>query len=130
MRTRLTITIIAMCSVLAHAFDPAGPPPVWTLANTCSYLTKVIRPQASFVDATVPEVLELLRADRPRAYTPSYEADEALLASHITFSIDQKDISDFDVLAKLAEKIEADLVISPGKVFLKKRSAKKTPKKP
>lgn len=117
--------LIALFAVCAHAFDPDGPPPVWTLANTCAFLTKVIHPQVSFAEATVPEVLELLRADRPRAYTPSYEVDEALLAPDTTFSIDQKDISDFEVLAKLAESIRADIEISPGKVLLKKRSPKK-----
>lgn len=130
MRVNAAITIIALCAVLAHAFDPMGAPPVWTLTNTCSFLTKVIHPQVSFEAATVPEVLEMLNADRPRAYTPSYEAEESLLGSDTTFSMDQKDVSDFEVLAKLAEKIEADLVISPGKVFLKKRSSKKTFQKP
>lgn len=127
MRAKAIITIITLCAALAHGFDPIGPPPVWTLTNTCSFLTKVIHPQVSFAAATVPEVLEMLRTDRPRAYTPSYEAEESLLASDMTFSMDQKDVSDFEVLAKLAEKIEADLVISPGKVFLKKRSSKKAP---
>jgi len=44
------------------------------------------------------------------------------VASRTTFSIDEKDISDFEILAKLAEKIEAELVITPGKVFLKKQN--------
>lgn len=130
MRTKFTVTIIFLCAVLTYAFDPVGPPPMWTLVNTCSYLAKVIRPQVSFVDATVLEALEFLRGDRPPAYTPIYEVDEALLASRTTYSIDQKDISEFEVLAKLAEKLEADLVISPGKVLLKKRSPKKATKKP
>lgn len=130
MSAKEVITIIVLWTALVHAFDPIVPPPVWTLTNTCSFLTKVIHPQVSFAAASVPEVLEMLRADRPSEYTPSYEAEASLLASDTTFSMDQKDVSDFEVLAKLAEKIEADIVISPGNVFLKKRNSTKAPKKP
>lgn len=130
MRAKAAITIITLWTLLAHAFDPIGPPPVWTLTNTCAFLTKVIHPQVSFAAASVPEVLEMLRADRQRDYSPIYEAEESLLASDTTFSMDQKNVSDFEVLAKLAEKMEAELVISPGKVFLKKRTSKKALQKP
>ena len=113
------------------AFDPGGPPPSeWTLSATCSFLAKTRMPQANYAPSTVPDVLEFLASDRPKAYRPIYAADDALMASTVRFSIDERDILVIDLLAKFAEKIGADLVISPGKVTFQSRKATSNQKKP
>ena len=129
--SQIAIFLLALLTTGALAFDPGGAPPAeWTLSATCSFLAKTRMPLASYSPSTLSEVLEGLALDRPRAYRPIYVADDALLASTVRFRFDEKDILVIDLLAKIAEKFGADVVISPGKVTFNSRKSTVDQKKP
>lgn len=93
-------------------------------------LTRTVLPNVHYHNVTVEEALEFLQASRPMGYLPALSLDAALQNPAATITIEEKDITLMDVLARIAEQAHADLLISPGKVTLQARQpspAVKTP---
>ncbi len=123
--TRRGFFAVTLSLLAAHveAFDPKDGPPQWTLKNTAKFVTRTIIPAVTYDKITVGEAFEFMDAGRPKGYAPLLKADDTLLASKTTFSMAELDISVMDALAGIATHVNADLVISPGKVMLRARAA-------
>lgn len=127
MHYRITVFAFSLMMGVTFAFDPIGPAPNWTIAEIGTWLSRVHLPQASLAAATLPEVLDFLSANRPPDYTPNIEADETLLESARTFSLDQKNVTVLEVLSKVAETFDADILITDGGIKLRARPPQKKP---
>jgi hypothetical protein len=117
---RLLVALIASGTSLL-AFDPAGPPPKWTVTEIGHFLATSIVPQIELHEASFSESIEFLMMDRPRDYFPDYKIDEALLATARTVTLKANDVTRLEVFAMLADRFEADILISPGLVTFKAR---------
>jgi len=74
-----------------------------------------------FQGSSLAETLEYMSSDGHRDYQPKYEADEKLLSLRRTFTMEGRDVTRLEVVSKLAETFDADILISPGRVTLKER---------
>lgn len=125
------VVILAACAGHVLAFDPISPPPQWTTqTQMVAQLNRIVFPSVQYQQVTVEEALEFLRAGRPESYSPAFGMDTALQKSTARISINEKDITMMEVLARIADQSQADIVISPGRVTLQARKPSSALKNP
>jgi hypothetical protein len=122
MKATLILALALTLTVQVQAFDSAGPPPDKTIEWTTGYLSKVIVPRVDF-DRTTSlgqclNFLELVMG-RPAAYNIKIDG-EALGVAKLSapVSLKVRDMKLIEILAKLADAVDANLVIERGNVSL------------
>lgn len=107
------------------AFDPIGPPPEEkTIVWTVSHLSNVVVPIINFDKAsTLQECIDFLRLSRgaPPAYRVEIDGEALGQAKPLVpfpEGLQARDIKLIDVLAKIADAAQANLVIEEGRVRL------------
>ena len=83
---------------------------------------------ANLQNATIWEAADLLSTYIPTSYNVTYRVGDALNDTTRHISLDLKDPTFFEVVAEIACQSETDVLISPGQVTFKKRSAAKATK--
>jgi len=122
MKAPLILALALTLTVQVEAFDPAGPPPDKTIEWTAGYLSRVVVPRVDFNDSTplgeCLNFLELIQG-RPAAYSVKVDG-EALGDAKLNAPISMKaqDMKLIEILANLADAVDANLVIERGKVSL------------
>jgi hypothetical protein len=122
MKVPLILALALTLTVQVEAFDPASPPPDKTIEWTAGYLSRVVVPRVDFNDSTplgqCLNFLELIQG-RPAAYSIKVDGEalgDAKLSAPI--SLKAQDMKLIEILAKLADAVDANLVIERGKVSL------------
>jgi hypothetical protein len=120
MKTLALPAALLLFAQVAFGFDPAGPPPTKTVQWTIAYMTSMIVPRVDF-DETVPlaEGLDFLqlRNVMPAAY--GIEIDGTALGEprlKLPIQFKAQDLKLIDILASLADSLDANLIIERGKV--------------
>lgn len=123
----LIAAIISLNGSFGFAFDTDEPPPKWTLSNTLKFIGTARRLRVNFKDASLPHALEFLKMNPSRDYNPEFELDDALQSWNGTLSFNETDVLMADVLARIAQQIGADIVVSPGVVKFQTRETAQKP---
>jgi hypothetical protein len=127
---KLAISILALwIPVRAMAFDPAGPPPTKTVEWTLSHISKVTIPRIDIDDtATVEGCISFLNlaSGAPKEYRVEIDGSalgKEKLEARSTIKLKARDIKLIEVLGKIADSVQASLVIEAGKVHLVPKEA-------
>ncbi len=122
MKATLILALALTFMVQVAAFDPAGPPPDKTIEWTAGYLSRVVVPRVDFNESTplgeCLNFLELMQG-RPAAYGIKVDGEalgDARLGAPVSLKAEGMKL--MEVLAKLADAVDASLVIERGKVSL------------
>ena len=124
--SRIVTILLASCSFVL-GFDPSGPPRQKTLTETCSYLSKMVIPVVDFSQATLEETVGSFENDKPKEYRLSYNIDDPLRGSGKRFTMKAKDVTYIELIAAVAEQMDADILLSAGQVTF---AARKNIRKP
>ena len=104
--------------MVALAFDPAGPPPEKTMGWTTERLSRSILPSVNITDMTIEEAVEFIGVlEVPDAYKPKIDCSripDKLRKVKFTGT----NLTRLEAIGKLAQAIDADILICPGKVTL------------
>jgi hypothetical protein len=125
MKTGPILALAIILTAPVQAFDPAaGPPPDKTIEWTTGYLTGIRRQSIAFADSPLGDCLKFLELELgPVAYRIEIDAKalgDAKLDTPIT--LNGKDMNLISILSKLADAVDASLVIERGKVsFIPKK---------
>ena len=116
--TARILFILLAASPCLFGFDPAGPPPEKTIAWTTSRLSNQVIPYLEFHGVPLNEAVDFIAVmEIPKAYKIAFDCSKLKDPKpKITFTA--RDIRQLEALGRVAEAIEADIVISPGKVSL------------
>ena len=103
------------------AFDPIGPPPKKTIEWTTNYIYWAVVPKIDFEDISVQEALDFISQATgiPSAYRVEVDATamgKTILKSKI--QMQEKNIKLSDAIAKIADRINAKMVIDEGVIRL------------
>ncbi|TDU69415.1 hypothetical protein EI77_03068 [Prosthecobacter fusiformis] len=126
--TRVVIALLTVGVSSVSAFDPVGPPPQKTMEWTCRFLGSGRMAAANFQNASIWEAADFLSTYIPTGYNLTYNVDDALDDATRHISLDLKDPTFLEVVAEIARQSGTDVLISPGQVTFKKRSAAKATK--
>jgi len=109
---------LGMLIMVALAYDPAGPPPKKTMEWTTKSLSRNILPSVNITDMTIEEAVEFIGVlEVPDAYKPKIDCSRIPdKLRKVKFS--GTDLTRLEAIGKLAQAIDADILISPGKVTL------------
>jgi hypothetical protein len=122
MKATLILALALTLSAQVQAFDPVGPPPDKTIEWTAGYLSRLVIPRVDFDESTpLGECLNFLELIQGRPATYSIKVDgealgEAKLSAPVSLKV--REMKLIDILAKLADAVDANLVIERGKVSL------------
>jgi len=119
MRTTAHILVILLAaSDFLFGFDPAGPPPKKTIAWTTSRLSHQIIPYLNFQEMPLNEALDFIAVmELPKDYKISIDCSK-LKDPKPKITLTARDLPQLEAIGRVAEAVEADIVISPGKVSL------------
>lgn len=122
MKATLILALVLTLTVQVEAFDPAGPPPDKTIEWTTDYLSSVVVPRVDFNESTsLGQCLNFLEIvlGAPAAYNIKIDG-EALGAAKLStpVSLKAQNRTLIEILAKLADAVDANLFIERGKVSL------------
>ncbi len=116
-----TLTVAFWISAgVAFGFDPVGPPPTKTVQWTIAYTALIVVPRVDFDDSvSLGDGLKFLqlRHVMPAAY--GIEIDGSALGEErlkMPIHFQAKDTKLIEVLARIADTIEADLTIGSGAI--------------
>lgn len=101
------------------AFDPAGPPPSTSIALTTRFVSNVRLPRVDMPDGNLEAVLQFIRVmEIPEKAGVVIDASKMKLPEDTRVRIVEKDITILAAVGIVAEQINADLLIRPGKIYL------------
>jgi hypothetical protein len=116
------------------AFDPVGPPPSTSLSITVAHVTHVKVARVDYPDGPLLEVLDWIRViDIPVQFGVTIDASQLDRPESRRVKLVAKDLTILEAAAKVAEQLDAEILIQPGKICLvpKAQNPKKTkPNKP
>jgi len=124
MKTPIAPIFALLLCAQVMAFDPVGPPPKKTVEWTASYITNVTIPRIELEDfTTLGDCIDFIRLSHgaPKEYRVEIDVSalgEAKLRAPIHLKIQARNVKIVDMLAKLADAVQADLVINAGSVRL------------
>lgn len=122
MKQCLIFSLYIFACIPCQAFDPIGPPPEKTLEWTSKTAINFVAPIIDFDKSTTAEeacgILQLSHA-KPKDYC--IEIDTSALSEKQRQTIivmQEKNISLLTALSKIADRLNASIVIEPGKISL------------
>lgn len=119
--------LLSALSQQLSAFDPAVPPASSSLAQTVAHISNTKLPRVDYPDGLLPEVLEFIRGmEIPRKFGVILDASRLKLPESTRVKIVAKDITILQAAAMVAEQVQADLLIEPGRILLVPKSEKIT----
>ena len=102
-----------------HAFDPVGPPASSSLSRTIRHVSSIKLGRVDYPDGPLLEVLDFIRVmEIPRKFGVVIDASRMKLPESTRVNIVAKDITILEAAALVAEQVNADLLIEPGKILL------------
>ena len=116
MMRKLCVIVLMLACCNLHAFDPVDPNPKKTMMWTVQQLDQLIIPIIRVENISVLEAGGLLFADRPASHLISFDFEKIENAHERRVSLNERNISLIKYVGLLANAMEADIVISPGKV--------------
>ena len=112
-------TILLLLNHGSLAFDPIGPPPSTSLSRTVSHITFVKLPRVNYPDGPLLEVLDWIRViDIPVKFGVTIDASRLDRPELMRVKLVAKDITILEAAAKVAEQLDAEILIQPGKICL------------
>lgn len=132
MKTAMQAVLIAwvLGTGISLAFDPAGPPPKRSVAETLAFVSTVKIPSVRLEDSSVEEAIAVAGGfDIPKSYKVQIDAEELGDLRNKKITLVAKDISILEAVSKIADLIPADIWIEPGKIYLIPRRAVAVPGK-
>ena len=114
------------------AFDPVGPPPSTSLFITVAHVTHVKLARVDYPDGPLLEVLDFIRVmEIPVKFGVTIDASQLDRPELKRVKLVAKDITILEAVTKVAEQLDAEILIKPGKICLVPKAEKPTnPKKP
>jgi hypothetical protein len=115
----LTLLLVTL-SNSSHAFDPAGPPPAKTLSWTASFASKVTIPRIRYKDETPERAVHHMLGviGIPADYSITVDTTRLKLSNPAVITFDADNITLLQALARVAEQVHANLLITPGSIVL------------
>jgi len=119
---KFAIQVSAILLLLNHgsaAFDPIGPPPSTSLSHTVAHITFIKLPRVNYPDSSLLEVLDWIRAiDIPVKFGVTIDASRLDQPELMRVKLVAKDITILEAATKVAEQLDAEILIQPGKICL------------
>ncbi|RYD20175.1 MAG: hypothetical protein EOP88_16080 [Verrucomicrobiaceae bacterium] len=101
------------------AFDPVGPPPSTSIALTTRFVSNVKLARVDMPDEDLEAVLQFIRVmEIPEKAGVVIDASKMNLPENTRVRIVEKDITILAAVGIIAEQINADVLIQPGKIYL------------
>ena len=129
---RFTIHICAAILLLnssSWAFDSVGPPPSISLSITVAHVTHVKLARVDYPDGPLLEVLDFIRVmEIPVKFGVTIDASQLDRPESKRVKLVAKDITILEAAAKVAEQLDAEILIKPGKICLVPKA--ENPKQP
>ena len=109
--------ILLNCS--SWAFDPIGPPPSTSLSTTVAHVTHVKVARVNYPDGPLLEVLAWIRVvDIPVRFGVTIDASQLDRPESRRVKLVAKDLTILEAATKVAEQLDAEILIKPGKICL------------
>jgi hypothetical protein len=117
---------LLLASASVFAFDPVGPPPEKTVRWTTHFLSTQTCPTVVIKDTPIIEALELIQAgqSRPPEYAVSMDGSLMGPVTDVRITIETETVTFLELLARLADQANADLLIKSGTVMLVPKKSK------
>lgn len=111
------------------AFDPVGPPPPTSLSLTVGHVSHVKLARVDYPDGPLLEVLDFIRVmEIPVKFGVTIDASQLDRPESKRVKLVAKDITILEAAAKVAEQLDAEILIKPGKIRLVPKA--ENPKEP
>ena len=120
---------ILLSNSSSWAFDPVGPPPSTSLSITVAHVTHVKLARVDYPDGPLLEVLDFIRVmEIPVKFGVTIDASQLDRPESKRVKLIAKDITILEAATKVAEQLDVEILIKPGKICLVPKTA--NPKKP
>ena len=120
---KIAFIIFALFTQWVKAFDPIPPYASDSIETTIELVNRII-PAIDYPKESVEEVVEFLEltGDIPERFRVHFSFEGFADLSKIEVKLVEKNITKLGALAKLAAQIDADIIIRPAKVILRRRT--------
>ena len=119
MRTTLTVLTMFLATSPLHAFDVIGPPASSSISHTIRHVSYAKLLLVDCPNDPLQEVLDYIRGmEIPKKFGVIIDASRLRLPEGTRVKVVAKDVSILEAAGLVAEQLNANVLIEPGKIIL------------